>query len=491
MTALDVAAPPSGTGTESAPQNRRRQRFERADAWLLAAFFCALYAALSLRDQAHMITTGFDLGIFDQAVRSYAHGHLPTVPLKAPGFDLLGDHFSPIVALLAPLYRLWPSADSLLFGQAALLAVGVVPPARWAADALGRAAGLLAGLGYGLSWGLASAVRFDVHEVAFAVPLLAFSASALGRRRHRAAVLWALPLLLVKEDLGVTLAAVGVIVALRGDRRLGWAVALLGVAGSLIEVEVVIPAINHVGYTYAGSVTGGSGISGGGLLHALRGAAHVLRPRVKLITLLLVFAPTVFLALRSPLAWLLLPTLAWRFLSDNRLYWGTGFQYSAVLMPIVSAAYVDALIKLRKGDQIVLYSRRFEARARIRAVMLAGLVVTMGLAAHFPLNSLASPGAWAADPRLAAARSVLSRIPDGASVSASSELIPQLADRDTVYLFDPRRLPDADWIVLDTVLHDPFPLTNGEFDQLIATAEHQGFRVVENVDGYLLLHRAE
>ena len=65
------------------------------------------------------------------------------------------------------------------------------------------------GAAYGLSWGLQQMIDFDFHEIAFAVPLLACSLSALLRGRTRAAVLWALPLVFVKEDQGFTVAAIG------------------------------------------------------------------------------------------------------------------------------------------------------------------------------------------------------------------------------------------------------------------------------------------
>jgi len=47
---------------------------------------------------------GYDLGIFDQAVRRYAHFQAPIVTLKGDDFNILGDHFHPIIALWAPLY---------------------------------------------------------------------------------------------------------------------------------------------------------------------------------------------------------------------------------------------------------------------------------------------------------------------------------------------------------------------------------------------------
>ncbi|MGQ4365446.1 DUF2079 domain-containing protein [Streptomyces sp. SAS_272] len=58
--------------------------------WGLASVFFALYATLSIRLHQRMLTTGYDLGIFEQAVRSYAHGRLPVAELKGNGFPLLG-----------------------------------------------------------------------------------------------------------------------------------------------------------------------------------------------------------------------------------------------------------------------------------------------------------------------------------------------------------------------------------------------------------------
>ncbi len=46
----------------------------------------------------------------------------------------------------------------------------------------GRSTGRLIGFAYGFSWGLQQMIGFDFHEIALAVPLLAFSVSALVRR---------------------------------------------------------------------------------------------------------------------------------------------------------------------------------------------------------------------------------------------------------------------------------------------------------------------
>ena len=496
---------------------RRRARVRKALPWSLAAILFTLYAALAVRDQQQMVTTGYDLGIFDQAIRSYAHGHLPISTLKGPHYDLLGDHFSPIIATLAPLYLLWPSAYVLLLGQAALFAVGVVPLTRWATAELGGRAGLAVGLSYGLSWGIASAAGFDFHEVAFGVPLLAFSATALGQRRPHAAILWALPLLLVKEDLGFTLAAVGVLAATRGAKRWGIAAAVVGVVGSIVEVKFLIPAANPTGYAYTTTLFLAGPAHAGTAVHLLYDAAHLLWPYVKIITVIQLLAPTAFMAWRSPLILLAVPTLAWRFLADDMVYWGTMFQYSAVLMPIVTAAFIEVLIRRRdrlrspapatppspskwstRFARLTPLSRstQFTRLTRLWCSsalppLVVGLIVTAVLVPKYPLAKLAHPSTWSTSPRIAAAHSLLERIPDGASVSASNTLIPQLTDRTTVYLFEVDTLSSVTWIVLDTESDNTYPLlTQAGSAQLVVTAEQDGFQVVANEDGYLLLHRA-
>ncbi|WP_328996315.1 DUF2079 domain-containing protein [Kribbella sp. NBC_01245] len=110
----------------------------RTTTWLAAAVsltFAIAYVAYSLGRHRAFATTGFDLGIFEQAVSSYAHGHWPTSNVREPGLNLLGDHFHPILAVLAPFYRLLPHTETLLVAQALLLAISVLPITRYSAVA--------------------------------------------------------------------------------------------------------------------------------------------------------------------------------------------------------------------------------------------------------------------------------------------------------------------------------------------------------------------
>ena len=119
------------------------RHLRRARPELVLGFASALvYAVISLVRHVRF-QSGVDLAIFDQALAGYAAGKMPYSDIKAlQPFNLLGDHFSPIIAVLAPLYRIWPHVELLLIAQAALfgLSVGLVTRiARRSHGALGSA----------------------------------------------------------------------------------------------------------------------------------------------------------------------------------------------------------------------------------------------------------------------------------------------------------------------------------------------------------------
>ncbi|GGT83185.1 MULTISPECIES: DUF2079 domain-containing protein [Streptomyces] len=470
--------------------------------WAWAAALCLLYATVAVRRHVLLRTTGYDLGIFEQAVRAYAELRAPVVPLRGPGFNLLGDHFHPLLAALAPLYRIWPSPLCLLIAQSALLALAVVPLARWALRVLGRRAAHVVAAGYGLSWGIASAAAFDFHEVALAVPLLAHSLEALGRRRWGHAVAWAAPLLLIKEDLGLTLAAVGVYIAVKGPRRLGVATAAAGLIGSLIEIKLLLPAFNPGGdYAHGGNLSDGYGSLLSTLAHA---PLDALRPDIKAMTLVLVFAPSALLALRSPLSLIAVPTLAWRMVSENGFHWGTAFHYSAILMPVVFAGLIDALAVWRRAGHPL-------AARHVRASLATVLAVTAVMIPSFPLAQLAQRATWRTTPHIEAARELLAKIPDGATVAASNRLIPQLTSRCTVVVFPTFPVdnelyrydrtvfppPTTEWILHDAQAPEAWPYKTGHWPypieqqeaELKAARERHGYELVAHRDGLTLLHR--
>lgn len=444
----------------------------RQDPYLLAGALFAGYAAVSLLRWSRLANRSWDLGIFEQVIRAYAHFQAPLADLKGPGTHILGDHFSPVTALLAPLYRIFPSPVTLLLAQAALFALSAVPVTRVAARLLGRPRGFGIGVAYGLSWGVQRAVDFDFHEIAFAVPLIAFSLEAVVRGRWRAALWWALPLVLVKEDLGLTCAALGVIVALRArkadPRMLPYAIGLItfGAVAALLTFTVLIPAFNTGGgYDYWSKVG--------------EGPTPLDGWDTKFRTLGWLLVPTTgLLALRSPLLIVALPTLGWRFVSGDSHYWGTDWHYSAVLMPVVTLALVDAIDRSRRSARPWL---RAYAAQLPTAVAAAALALTTAL----PLGTLTEAATYRPVPAASAAKALLRRIPDGATVEANIGPVSQLTSRCRVFWFGNTQGITPDYIALEN--------TGGKHKDPVRTARalHPDARYELRGDagGYILLRR--
>ena len=420
------------------------------------------YSALALVRFARFEPTSYDNAIFEQAISGYAQLQAPIVPIKGPDFNLLGDHFSPIIALVAPAYRVFPAASTLMIAQAVLIAVSIYVVASLGLRRLGFWPGGGIALAYGLSFGLQSAVESNFHEIAFGVPLLALAGAAYVERRYGQVVAWSLPLLLVKEDLGITVALIGLVLWFAGERRRGAWLAAAGGAGFLLVILVIIPAFNPAGgYAYTGAVGGDAGILDTVLDDNGR----------KALTVVMTFAVAGFAAFTSPWALLVLPTFAWRLAGDNPYYWGVDFHYSILLMVIVAVAAIDAM----------------DRRPQLRPTAFVAVVFTGAMLVGSPLASLADPGTYDRPERAAAAERILALIPDGDSVDTDIGLMTHLAaDHDVTWIGTPGNAT-PDWVLVDVRSGFGSPPDPVEFaEEKYDTA----YTLVEQTDGYLLARRS-
>ena len=251
---------------------------------------------------------------------------------------------------------------------------------------------------------MCSSDLFDFHEVALAVPLLAFALVALLEERWLAAVSWTLPLLLVKEDQGLTVAAVGGYLLLKGRRRTGSALVIGGLGAVALVTMVIIPFFSSSGgYGYWDSLSGGTGghDSKGILETVVDFPGSFAEHPEKLKLLLLIGLTTAFAALRSPISLIALPTIGYRLLSTSPLHWGVGrVHYNAVLMPILFVALVDAVCSMRGSPRPPL---RWYARAAVPLSLLIGLVSLPWL----EFRELVNPRFYRESPHIAAARRVI------------------------------------------------------------------------------------
>ena len=424
--------------------------------WLPSVIACAVgarYVCYSVAQWRALVAPSWDLGIFTEAAQAYSRFEAPIVPIKGPGYNLLGDHFHPLLALLGPIFRLFPSALTLLVVQDVLIAVSVLPIARLAQRLLGRGGALLVGLAYGLGWGLQGAVAAQFHEVCLAVPLLAFGGVAFVERRWSACMAWLAPLVLVKEDLGLTVFMAGLAIAwrARGEGRpavlRGLAYALFGIIAFVVTVKVLLPAMNPAGtwaYSLDGAATGaGTPTAGTTAARAIPSLWDILTtPSVKLVTLLVLLAGAGVVGSASPWFALVLPTLAWRFAGSVEAYYGwDSWHYNAVLVPIAACSLLDVMSQWlapecaaaetgadSEDEAPASSARRWRVAAWVVVCVPAlSLAITASALPLWQLPSLTE------DPRMAAAQGALDAVPEGVSVETDTTLLARLVPGREVY----------------------------------------------------------
>jgi uncharacterized membrane protein len=487
---------------------------------LLTLLAAAAYSAFALVRFRTFQSASYDLVIFDQAVRSYAHLQPGISIMKGwhngfgPDFSVLGDHWSPILATLAPLYWVSNTPVNLLVAQAVLFALAIPPVWMFTRRAFGggsraTVAAYLVSASYALSWPIASAVGFDFHEVAFAPVLTAVALERLQAGRLRTAFLALAALLLVKEDMGFLVAGIGIYIAVARPRVVGrplltgLVLVAVGLADSVLATYVLIPAFGgRSDYYWAYGALGNNvpAVIGHIVTHPASSLRVLITPRVKVDTVAWLFAAFCFLSLRSPLTLAAVPLLLERML-DSKFpnWWVTSFQYNAYLVIILLFAAVDGAARLERTAAAV----REHVVARRRAAGSAGrswkpgtfalacsaimIAVALALVPRFAFGAALHPSFYHRDARMDAAAAT---VPSGITVEAVNYLGPQLSGRDTVLLWDgdgdtPRFAP---WVVADVRRREfTFPSVRAE-RQRVARLEADGYQVAFRRHGYVVLH---
>ncbi len=480
------------------------------------------YSVFSLTLNYTFQTSSYDLVIFDQAVRSYAHFQPGISVVKGlhngfgPHFSVLGDHWSPILASLAPLYWIFNSPEILLVAQAVLFALAVPPLWLFTRRAFGggrkaTVAAYLVSVAYALSWPIASAAAFDFHEVAFAPVLTAVALERLQAGRLRTALIALAALLLVKEDMGLFVAGLGVYLAVarprvvNRQRLVAAALIILGVADTWVATYVLIPAFGgRSDYYWAYGALGSNVPQAVGhiVAHPLGALRLFITPRVKLDTMLWLLAPFCFLPLLSPITIAIIPLLLERMLQNQfSNWWLTAYHYNAYLVIILACGGVDGAARLGR------WVRRARQGNRARAGKPArneadGTVSTVGLCAavamcavgvylvpKFALGPALHSSFYHRTAEEQTAAAAVAAVPSGVTVEAVNALGPHLSGRDTVLLWDgDGETPVfAPWVVAATGGRQFTFHSVQEQEQRIALLKRHGYQTVFDRGGFIVL----
>ena len=389
----------------------------------------------------------FDLGNMVQAIWSTAHGRPLEITHGSDGEQALrfAGHVDPFLALLAPLWALWPSPLSLAFAQIAVVALGALPVFWLARHRSGseRIAGLLALSYLAYPWIATSAVG-AIHPVTFAITFLLFCVWFLETDRLWPFLVFALLTMSTGELMGLPIAALGMWYAFARHRRFaGGAIALLGLAWTFVAVYLIVPAAAGKGSVFYGfyDEVGGSpqGVVRMLATDPLKVIGALVEPH-DFVYLIWLGLPLLFLFVLSPgLAAVALPQLLANCLSDFRLMSDPRYHSVAAIVPFLVAATVLAISRMSA-------SRRMLAAAGV----LVSCTTLALVVAPWPRAVGATPlGGRESVPatRVAALDRAIAAIPENVPVTTTNAAGAHLSARRYVYLVPV--VKRAEWVLVD------------------------------------------
>lgn len=469
----------------------RQTKLNKYVPFVLVISFTVLYASMSLLRHWHFGSSGYDLGIFDQAIWHYSNFETPASTIRGVS-NLWGDHFHPILLLLAPLGWVFHGAEGLLIIQALLFALSSLPVYWFVKKRLGGVGALLITLSYLLFWGMQNAVAFDFHEIAFAVPLIACAIYFIDVKNWTCYWVSIGLLLLTKEDLSILVVFFGIFLMAKKYWKAGIISATVGLAWFFLATKLFIPVFAGSGGAYAYWTYSGIGPSPVGaiknsVLNPLLIPRTIINSRLKLKTAWFIFNPFLLAPFFSPLIILAIPLILERFLSTNIIYWVTDFHYTATISPILAMAAGDSLYSLKKALPLLKPIRRWQGTI---IILLAAFVLANNfrLAPKFPLWALHRLQYWNLSESDKAGRSALSLIPKTSSVAAQDGITPHLTHRDRIYSINGNE-PSTDFIIVCTCV-SPWPLADqAQIEKIVKKKLEHSYQVIYSKSGWRVLKR--
>jgi uncharacterized membrane protein len=502
---------------------------------LIFIALCAIvFSYLSVVRHYTFNTAVYDLAIIDQAVWNTSQGRWFEVNLledTMPGLtNKLGDHVEPILLPLALLYLIRSSPDVLLLVQAIALAT-VIWPLYQLAQHRSRSLGL-AGLAVVLFLAhpaLWNALLFDFHPVTLATAFLVWALWLLEQEKYRTALVCAVLTMMCKEQLGLSVAMLGVYAiffhkhpaknathpavetqppAVSASkrrtglrffqpfaRRFGVLLIVIGIGWTIIAMTIISPAFQPAGglahierYGRLGNTLTEILLSPftkpDVLWSMLSGPKRIAYYGDLLLPL--GFLPLLGFELLLPA----LPDIALNTLSAFAPSRTLDYHYAVLMLPFLILATIVGIERLARW----LGRKRLWLRRGV--LIAAGVFVLISMAAYqldrnhgfVPLSDRYI-GSYTIKPRDPNGWQLAAQIPPEAVVSGQFNLLSHVSQRQRAHIFP--RIEDAQYVFLDTQgVIEPFQ-TQEEYQAAVAALRADpAFEVISEQDGFILFKRS-
>lgn len=425
--------------------------------YLILAFFILGYiitlGTLSvLRHNA--FASGFDLGNMDSTVWNTLHGNVFQLSQDGKLISRFSVHSDLLLILLAPLYLIWDNVRMLIVSESIFLALGSIPVYLIATKVLkNKLLSLVMVILYLINPGMQWTDIYDFHGVSFAIPFLLFSFYFAYTKRWRWYALFIVLALITKEQISLSVALFGLMIALFfKEWKIGLITSLVGIGWFVLMVFVIMPHFSPEGRHWALSwYQLNSQVGVPTTISTAKIVIHKFFTAPGLIdyykSLLIPFG---FLSLLG-LPWIVmaLPELAVNVLSSHGQMQSIVFHYDSGITPWLVISTIFALSYIQKTTLYIRQLRRFSSLI-VYGITTLVLIFAFRFNYHYsPLPTTPSCWCFMYQPTVGDKEfeALLQTLPHDASMTASPEIRPHTTHRERAYTF-PVATASADFIAL-------------------------------------------
>lgn len=406
--------------------------------WGSVAFYlimASVYAIMSLVNNSHYLTLG-DLGIFNQGIWQYSQFKWPeiTFHLSRP---FLGDHFHPILMILAPLYWFYQGEEVLLIAQPFIILSAIIPLfliGYKLTKSLFFSFSVI--FAYAFYIPLQYTIFYDFHEIVFLPPLFAWLYYWVIKDKKLLTAIFIFLCLLIKEEVGFFIAAFGIYLFIfeKKWRIFGLVTAFSSIAFSLLLIHKLIPIIggNYLYFNYGEMGQTPIDVIKNVIQNPKLAIQLFFEPDVKLLTIKRTFWPLAYLPLFSPLGFILsFEQFFSRFMDFRSVRWTIGYHYSAIMTVVVAIGTIDSIR--------ILKSLIKNTWGKILINLIALLIIVLTRLEQINVSAvllIKYPQFWERPVWIESVDKALSLLPKNASICTQNNITAHVSTRKEVYQID-------------------------------------------------------
>lgn len=372
----------------------------------------------------------FDHGIYDSSLWQVAHGTWPIIDHIEDGFiRQFGDHFTPTMYLLTPLYLLTERYEPLLILENIFVTSSAFILFLIAARKVkSRLMVFALTVAYTLFIGLQNAIIANFHTELIAVLTLALALWAMDLKKWKLFWLFLLLTFGTKQNFAAIGVGLGIFLVFSSERKQGIWVIFASLAYYLFATKLAIPILGLRPYGYETH------------LYSLREMVSALfLPPIKLQTAVTTFVTFGFLPLFS-LSFLpaIFQDFGTRFVFSTPARWDLGLHYNATLAVLASYGSILGVVFLAKFNS---YRRLIWVHA---IIIIALVLVLHRFIYHGPIGLVFNKDFYGHTANFEFLRKFTRSIPTGGLVMTQNNIAPYLTHshnvmllRDDYYVWNP------------------------------------------------------